>query len=165
MARKRSPSEALVQQTKVAVGTMAGREPRRHIAMITCMDARLDPLTFREFALGDIHVIRNAGGLVTADAIRSLVISQRRLATTEVMVVMHTDCGMLNLDEQALLDEIHGDAGSVPQFGLGSFPALEDAVRRGVAAVAANPWLPHRDRVRGFVWNVSSLRLHPVSDA
>ncbi len=127
------------------------------------MDARIDPLAFRDFELGDVHVIRNAGGLVTADAVRSLLVSQRRLGTTEVMIVMHTDCGMLNLDEDALRREVLDAAGSVPQFGLGSFPDLEEAVREGVAAVTANPWLPNRDRVRGFVYDVAVGRLREVS--
>ncbi len=140
-----------------------GPEPRRRAAVVTCMDARIDPLAFRDFERGDVHVIRNAGGLVTSDVIRSLIVSQRRLGTREVMVVMHTGCGMLGLDEDRLRGEIAADAGKAPQFGFGSFESLEDAVRSGVEAVAANPWLPSRDRVRGFVYDVTADRLRQVT--
>ena len=132
--------------------------PKRKQAVVTCMDTRLDPLRMLNAAIGDLHVIRNAGGLVTADVERSLVISQRRLRTTRIDVIMHTGCGMNGLDEDALRAEIVA-AGAEPPSRFGSFADLEGELRRGVALLRSNPVLKNRTQIRGYVYDVSTSTL------
>jgi carbonic anhydrase len=136
--------------------------PGRRHAIVACMDVRLDPLAAVSMRLGDAHVIRNAGGLITADVVRSLVISQRALRSHSIDIVMHTDCGMLGLDERALAAEIVADnpGASIPDF-LG-FSDLEAALRRGVERLRGAPALPHRDRIRGLVFDVVGGRTRVV---
>jgi carbonic anhydrase len=119
---------------------------------------------FRIFGLepGDAHVLRNAGGLVTDDVLRSLVISQRLLGTREVMLVHHTKCGLHGADDATLRAEIAGDVGRPPPYELGAFDDLDDAVRAAIARVRGHQFLPHRDRVRGFVYDVDTGRLREV---
>ena len=136
--------------------------PGQKAAVVTCMDARLDPA--RAFGLeeGDVHVIRNAGGVVTEDVLRSLVISQRLLGTQEVIVVHHTGCGMLTFRDDDVKDAIEADTGLRPPFALEAFPDLEEDVRQSVRRIEACPFLPVRDRVRGFVYAVETGRLLEV---
>jgi carbonic anhydrase len=130
------------------------RVPARRVAIITCMDARIDPLAALGMHLGDAHVIRNAGALVTEDAIRSLAISQRMLHTRSVAIIGHTDCGLEGLDEEAALAAIADEAGTPPSWSLGGFSSVEDQVRESVARVRESPFIPYRDDVRGYVHDV-----------
>src|SRR3954465_7192494 len=121
------------------------RVPARRTAIVTCMDARIDPLAALGMHLGDAHVIRNAGALVTDDAIRSLAISQRMLDTRAVVVMGHTDCGLEGLDEEAALAAIAQEAGTAPSWRLGAFASVDDQVRASVARLRESPFVPHRD--------------------
>lgn len=136
--------------------------PTRHVAIVTCMDSRID--TFRIFGLdsGEAHVMRNAGGLATDDMLRSLVLSQRLLQTREVLLMHHTDCGVRGIDETALRAEIAAETGHAPWYEFGGFTDLEAAVRSAIARVRAHPFLPHRDQVRGFVYEVETGRVREV---
>jgi carbonic anhydrase len=135
--------------------------PRRHLAIVTCMDARVDVFRAFDLAEGDAHVIRNAGAVVTDDVLRSLVLSQRLLETRTVWIVGHTDCGLRKVDEQELLRELAWETGRVPPFPIGSFRDLAQHVHVSVAAVRECPWLPHHDDVHGFVYDVDD---HTVRD-
>ena len=136
--------------------------PTMHVTIVTCMDSRID--IFRIFGLdsGEAHVLRNAGGLVTDDVLRSLVISQRRLGTREVFLMHHTGCGLHGTDEAELVAEIEADSGSAPPYAFGAFPDLDEAVRRAIVRVREHPYLPHRESVRGFVYDVQSGHLREV---
>ena len=137
--------------------------PGRGLAVVACMDARLNVPALLGIAEGDAHVIRNAGGVVTDDAIRSLVISQRLLGTREVMLIHHTDCGMLTFRDDEVKDAIEADTGLRPAFALEAFGDLEGDVRQSIARVRANPFVPHKDAVRGFVYDCASGRLGEVA--
>lgn len=136
--------------------------PAKHVAIVTCMDSRID--NFRIFGLdsGEAHILRNAGGLVTDDMLRSLVISQRRLQTREVILMHHTECGLHGTDEAKLRAEIVADVGSEPPYAFGAFHDIDDAVRTAITRVRDHPYLPHRDNVRGFVYHVESGHLREV---
>ena len=139
--------------------------PSRRVAIVTCMDARIDPAAALGLEPGEAHVLRNAGTAVTDDVIRSLAISQRLLGTREVMVIKHTRCGMQDLDEDRLRAELAESAGTEPTWAIESFDDLDDAVRKAVARVRDSPFLAHRDRVRGFVYDVQTGRLREVAVA
>ena len=126
------------------------------------MDARLDVYRVLGLEPGDAHVIRNAGGAVTDDAIRSLVISQRLLGTREIMLIHHTDCGMQTFTDDELKGAIEADTGLRPPFAFEAFGDLEQDVRQSIARIQASPFIPHRDRVRGFVYDCASGRLSEV---
>ena len=136
--------------------------PRRRLAIVSCMDARISVHAMLGLAEGDAHVIRNAGGLVTDDTIRSLAISQRKLGTRAVMVIQHTRCGMNGLDETAFRQELERDTGAEPDWPIGAFADVEQSVRDSVERLRSNPYLVHRDAVRGFVYDVESGRLREV---
>lgn len=136
--------------------------PSKRVAVVACMDARLDVYRLLGLELGEAHVIRNAGGVVTDDAVRSLLISQRLLGTREIVLVHHTDCGMLSFQDDVVKEEILRDVGIRPPFALEAFDDLEGDVRQSIARVRASPFLPHRDRVRGFIYDVETGRLHEV---
>lgn len=136
--------------------------PRFGLAIVSCMDARIRVHAILGLTEGDAHVIRNAGGVVTDDTIRSLAISQRRLETRRVMVIQHTRCGMNGLDEGELREELRRDAGEDPDWPIGAFPDLEQSVRDSVERLRSSPYLPHRDAIRGFVYDVESGRLREV---
>jgi len=138
-------------------------EPSLRLAVVTCMDARLETGRLLGLAEGEAHVIRNAGGVVTEDALRSLTISQRLLGTREVMVVLHTGCGMLGFRGPELAERIEAETGLRPPFDFGTFEDLEEEVRRGVARVRGCAFLPHRDAVRGFVVDLETGRLREVA--
>jgi carbonic anhydrase len=136
--------------------------PAKHVAIVTCMDSRID--SFRIFGLdsGEAHILRNAGGLVTDDVLRSLVLSQRLLQTREVILMHHTNCGLHGADEPALRAEIAAETGNAPPYAFGAFDDIDEAVRDAIARVREHPYLPHRDRVRGFVYEVESGHLREV---
>ena len=133
------------------MGSSSAR-PRRRVAVLTCMDARIDPLAMLGFERGDAHVIRNAGGLATDDAIRSLSASQRLLGTEEVVVVMHEDCGLHGGDDEEFARLLAED-GARPEWSLGSFEDLDTALLESLERLRSAPELPARDRVRGFVFD------------
>jgi carbonic anhydrase len=137
--------------------------PARHIAVVACMDARLETGALLGLMEGDAHVIRNAGGVVTDDVIRSLTISQRLLGTREIMLIHHTDCGMLTFTDADLNEQILEETGLKPPFSLEAFADVEADVRQSMARVKASPYVPHTDQVRGFVYDVKSGRLNEVS--
>ena len=136
--------------------------PTRRVAVVTCMDARLDVYAALGLQTGEAHVLRNAGGVVSDDVIRSLAISQRRLGTREVMVVHHTRCGMQTLTDDEFREELLRETGTTPPFAIESFADLEDDVRQSVLRVRRSPFLAHRDQVRGFVYDVDSHLLREV---
>jgi carbonic anhydrase len=137
--------------------------PAKHIAIVTCMDARLSPYVMLGLKEGDAHVIRNAGGVITDDEIRSLAISQRLLGTHEIMLIHHTDCGMLTFSDDELKQQIQEDVGVKPHFSMESFSDLEEDVRQSIARVQNSPFIPNKDSVRGFVYEVETGRLREVS--
>src|SRR5438034_3568831 len=136
--------------------------PGKHTAVVACMDARLNPYGVLGLSEGDSHVIRNAGGVVTDDVIRSLAISQRLLGTREIILIHHTDCGMLTFHDDDLKAQIEADTGIRPPFALEAFADPTRDVRQSMARIAASPFVPHKDQVRGFVYDVKSGRLEEV---
>ena len=136
--------------------------PARKVAVVACMDARLNPSYVLGLQEGDAHVIRNAGGVVTDDEIRSLAISQRLLGTEEIILIHHTDCGMLTFTDDDFKNQIEQDTGIRPQWAAESFPDLEDDVRQSIARIKASPFVPNKDQVRGFVYEVESGKLREV---
>ena len=138
-----------------------GSPPSRGVAVVACMDARLDVYRLLGLGLGEAHVIRNAGGVVTDDVVRSLVISQRLLGTDEIVLVHHTDCGMTSFRDDEVKAAIEADTGIRPPFALEAFADVTDDVRQSMARIAATPFLPSK-RVRGFVYDVGSGRLEEV---
>jgi carbonic anhydrase len=137
--------------------------PARHTAVVACMDARLDVYSILGLQPGEAHVIRNAGGAVTDDAIRSLVISQRLLGTREIILIHHTDCGMLTFHDDEVKASIEEEVGIRPAFALEAFSDLTRDVRQSATRILASPFIPHKDSVRGFVYDVESGRLAEVS--
>jgi carbonic anhydrase len=137
--------------------------PAKQIAIITCMDARLSPYVMLGLSEGDAHVIRNAGGVITDDEIRSLMISQRLLGTREVMLIHHTDCGMLTFSDEELRGQIQQEVGIKPHFPLETFADLEEDVRQSIKRIEASPFIPHKDSVRGFIYEVETGRLREVT--
>lgn len=137
--------------------------PAKHVAVVACMDARLDVHELLGLDEGDAHVIRNAGGAVTDDAIRSVVISQRLLGTGEIILIHHTDCGMLTFKDEEVKRQIQADTGIRPSFALEAFPDLEADVRQSIARIKASPFIPRKESVRGFVYDVKTGRLREVA--
>ena len=133
--------------------------PAKQIAIVACMDARLEMGALLGLEEGDAHVIRNAGGVVTDDVIRSLTISQRLLGTREVMLIHHTDCGMLTFSEAELKEAIQKETGIRPPFAMDAFSDLEEDVRQSIARIKASPFIVHKDAIRGFVYEVETGRL------
>ena len=137
--------------------------PARNLAVVACMDARLDVHKILGISEGDAHVIRNAGGVVSDDAIRSLVISQRLLGTTAIVLIHHTDCGMLTFRDDDVKDAIEADTGLRPSFSMEAFGNLEQDVRQSISRIQANPFIPNKDQVRGFVYDCATGRLNEVA--
>src|ERR1700754_2834922 len=137
--------------------------PAKHVAVLACMDARLNVYRLLGLAEGEAHVIRNAGGVITEDEIRSLAISQRLLGTTEIILIHHTDCGMLTFTDDAFKADIQADTGNKPPWAAEAFADLDADVRQSVARVQASPFLPHKESVRGFVFDVATGKLNEVS--
>jgi carbonic anhydrase len=136
--------------------------PSRNLAVVACMDARLDVYALLGLGAGEAHVIRNAGGVVSEDVIRSLAISQRLLGTREVILVHHTDCGMLTFTDDQLKADIEAETGVRPHFALEAFADLERDVRQSIARLKASPFVPNKDSVRGFVYDIRSGVLKEV---
>jgi carbonic anhydrase len=135
--------------------------PAKRVAVVACMDARLNVYGLLGLKEGDAHVIRNAGGVVSDDVVRSLTISQRLLGTTEIVLIHHTDCGMLTFSDDAVKAQITADTGIRPPFALEAFSDLDDDVRQSIARVKASPFLPNKN-VRGFVYEVEKGTLREV---
>jgi carbonic anhydrase len=136
--------------------------PAKHVAVVACMDARLNVYAALGLAEGDAHVIRNAGGVVTADEIRSLAISQRLLGTTEIILIHHTDCGMLTFTDDQFKAGIERETGIKPEWAPESFTDAAQDVRQSIARIKASPFIPQTDAVRGFVFDVATGRLDEV---
>jgi carbonic anhydrase len=137
--------------------------PAKKVAIVTCMDARLSPYVMLGLSEGDAHVIRNAGGVITDDEIRSLVISQRLLGTREIMLIHHTDCGMLTFSDDEVKGQIQEEVGIKPLFALESFTDLEEDVRQSIRRIETSPFIPYKESVRGFVYDVETGRLREVT--
>jgi len=137
--------------------------PARNVAVVACMDARLNVYGLLGLKEGEAHVIRNAGGVVTDDVIRSLLISQRLLGTQEIMLIHHTECGMLTFSDDEVKDAVQADTGLKPPFALEAFGDLETDVRQSIARIKATPFVPNKTSVRGFVFDVTTGRLNEVS--
>ncbi len=138
------------------------RPPARQLAIVTCMDARIDPYEILGLREGDAHVIRNAGGVITDDEIRSLAISQRLMGTLEILLIHHTDCGMLQFSDEDFRRELEEETGIAVPWDTEAFSDLELDVRKSVARIVESPFIPHRDQVRGFVYEVETGRLREV---
>jgi carbonic anhydrase len=136
--------------------------PVRKVAVLACMDARLDPGEILGLAAGDAHVIRNAGGVVTDDAIRSLSISQHMLGTEEVVLIQHTDCGLLKTTDEEFAERLEREAGESPGWRAHAFDDLDRSVREGVERIQTSPFIPRTDSVRGFVYDVETGDLREV---
>ncbi len=136
--------------------------PSLGLAIVTCMDSRLDVFSALGLENGQAHVLRNAGGVITDDVIRSLAISQRRLGTREIALIHHTDCGMQLVTDDGFRAELQETTGMAPSFAIESFTDVEADVRQSIARVRHSPFLPHRDRVRGFVYDVDTGLLTEV---
>ncbi len=135
--------------------------PGKGVAVVACMDARLNVYGVLGLKEGDAHVIRNAGGVITDDVIRSLTISQRLLGTKEIVLIHHTDCGMLTFSDDAIKAQIAADVGIRPPFALEAFPDLDDDIRQSIARIQASPFIPNKN-VRGFVYDVQKGTLREV---
>lgn len=139
-------------------------EPQRRIAIVACMDCRVDVTAILGLVPGDAHVLRNAGGVLTDDVIRSLCLSQRYLGTREILVMQHTDCGLSKVTEQSFRSEIESAVGSVPAWSVEAFVDPKANVLRSMQRLRDCPFLPHTDHIRGFVYDVEDRRLHEVPD-
>ena len=137
--------------------------PARRLAIVTCMDSRLDVFAALGLEIGEAHVLRNGGGVITDDVIRSLAISQRKLGTREVMLIHHTDCGMQKLTDDGFRAELQDATGVAPAFAIESFTDVDADVRQSILRVRRSDFVPYRDSVRGFVYDVDSRRLHEVT--
>jgi carbonic anhydrase len=136
--------------------------PAKRVAIVACMDARLNPYGLLGLEEGDAHVIRNAGGVITDDEIRSLAISQRLLGTEEIMLIHHTDCGMLTFGDDDFRRQVQDDTGIKPEWPAEAFSDLDEDVRQSIARIKASPFVPRKDQVRGFVYDVHSGGLREV---
>jgi carbonic anhydrase len=136
--------------------------PSRRLAIVACMDSRLDVFAALGLGGGEAHVLRNAGGVITDDVIRSLAVSQRRLGTRETMLIHHTDCGMTKLTDDGFRAELREATGVAPAFAIESFDDVEADVRQSILRVRRSPFLAHRDAVRGFVYDVETGLLREV---
>jgi len=156
----------LIAKNEVFAGSLPERHldvrPSRELAIVTCMDSRLDVFAALGLGNGEAHVLRNAGGVITDDVIRSLAISQRLLGTREVMLIHHSDCGMEKISDDGFRAELREQTGVAPAFAIESFGDVEVDVRQSILRVRRSVFLPHRDAVRGFVYDVDSHRLREV---
>jgi carbonic anhydrase len=137
--------------------------PSKHVAVVACMDARLNVYGILGLQDGEAHVIRNAGGVITDDEIRSLTISQRLLGTQEIILIHHTDCGMLTFTDDDFKASIQQDTGIKPEWAAEAFPDLDQDVRQSINRIKASPFIPHKDSVRGFVFDVATGKLNEVA--
>jgi carbonic anhydrase len=137
--------------------------PATKVAVVACMDARIVPSQLLGLGVGDAHVIRNAGGVVSTDTIRSLAISQRLLGTEEIILIHHTDCGMLTFDDEGFKRSIQEDTGIKPEWAAEAFTDVEEDVRQSIARIQHSPFVPNKGSVRGFVYDVETGELREVS--
>jgi carbonic anhydrase len=162
-----SVTDALLENAKsYAAGFDQGDlalPPSKKVAVLVCMDARLNPYGLLGLSEGEAHLIRNAGGVVSDDAIRSLAISQNLLGTEEIILIHHTDCGMLTFTDEELAQKLEQETGERPEWRAHAFADLEQDVRDGIAAIKASPFIPKKDSVRGFVYDVKTGELREVS--
>ena len=160
-----SATEHLLHANASFVGTYPGgrpKQPKLRLTIIECMDSRIDTFAALGLQIGDAHIIRNGGGLITEDVLRSLAISQRALGTQSVMIMHHTDCGMHGFDDTAFRAELAVESGQEPTWDVPGFTDIEGKVRESVAAVRNCGWIQHRDDVRGFVYDVTTGRLREI---
>ena len=141
-----------------------GIGPAKKLAVVACMDARMQVSKMLGLKEGDAHIIRNAGGAITDDAIRSLVISQRLTGTEEIILIHHTNCGMTLFKDEELKSQIEKETGIRPEFAMETFPDLEEDVRQSIRRIKASPFIPKKDKIRGFVYDVKTGRLNEVSE-
>src|SRR6267142_1148105 len=161
-----SVTDEYLKNNEAYVSTFTGPlplPPSKHVAVLACMDARLDVYRILGLQDGEAHVIRNAGGVVTDDEIRSLTISQRLLGTQEIILIHHTDCGMLTFTDDDFKASIQKDTGIKPEWAAEVFPDLDEDVRQSIARIKASPFIPHKESVRGFVFDVATGKLREVS--
>jgi carbonic anhydrase len=137
--------------------------PGLHLTVVTCMDARIKVFDVFGLKHGEIHILRNAGGIVTDDVIRSLAISQRKLKTREIVIMQHTSCGMMTITEDGFRDELQADTGLRPTWSVEAFTDVEESVRQSVARVRLSPFLALTTEVRGFVYDVHTAKIHEVT--
>ena len=136
--------------------------PSLHLAVVACMDSRIDPFAVLGLENGQAHVLRNAGGVITDDMVRSLAISQRRLGTEEIILIHHTNCGMQTITDDGFRGELQDATGMAPSFAIESFTDVDANVRQSIARLQSSPFLLHRDRIRGFVYDVDTGLLREV---
>lgn len=157
--------QLLVHNRAFAAG-FAGRRlairPVRRLAVVTCMDSRIDVFATLGLRAGEVHVLRNAGGVITDDVIRSLAISQRKLGTEDIVLIHHTDCGLQRITDDGFRAELQEATGVAPSFAIESYTDVDGNVRQSMARVRSSPFLLHRDRVRGFVYDVDTGLLREV---
>ena len=162
-----STTDDLLRNAETYAASFDKRElplpPAKKLAVLACMDARLDPAAVLGLQAGDVHVIRNAGGVVTDDEIRSLAISQRLLGTEEIILINHTDCGMLRFTDDEFKRSVQDEVGIEPKWAAEAFADLDENVRQSIARIKASPFIPRTDSVRGFVYEVETGRLREVS--
>ena len=160
-----SAIDHLLHANEIYAETFPGPRPRRpklRLAVIACMDSRLDLFGALGLDIGDAHLIRNAGGLPTDDVLRSVALSQHSLGTREIVLIHHTDCGMQGLDDSAFRDGLAADTGEEPPWDVPGFDDIRAATRRSLATVRACAWIPHRDDVRAFVFDVATARMEEI---
>jgi carbonic anhydrase len=162
-----SVTDELLQNAEKYAAEFEKRElplpPAKRVAIVACMDARLNPYGLLGLSEGDAHIIRNAGGVITDDEIRSLSISQRLLATEEIILIHHTDCGMLTFSDDDFRRQIQDETGIKPEWAAEAFEDLEEDVRQSIARIKASPFIPRKDAVRGFVYDVTTGSLAEVT--
>jgi carbonic anhydrase len=161
-----STTDELLANNKTYASQFGGTlplPPAKGTAVVACMDARLDVYRVLGLEEGDAHVIRNAGGVVTDDVLRSLLISQRLLGTKEIILIHHTECGMLTFTDDEVKAAVHADIGLRPHFALEAFGDLDEDVRQSIARIKASPYVPNKDSIRGFVFDVQNGELREIS--
>lgn len=161
-----SLTEPAIQSNHEFAQTFTGglhAAPARKIAVVTCMDCRIDPLRALGLELGDAHIIRNAGGLVTADVIRSLAVSQHKLNTSAILLIQHTSCGLASFDDDQFRSSLEDETGSVPPWPPQPFGEQDQNVRDGVVTLRSSPFITHREEIRGFIFDVDTGRIREVS--
>jgi carbonic anhydrase len=161
-----SAIDHLIHANETYAATFPGPRPLRpklRMTVIACMDSRLDLFGALGLDIGDAHLIRNAGGVITDDVLRSLALSQRSMGTREVVIIHHTECGMLDLDDEQFRAELADESGHPPPWRVPGFTDLPADVRKSIAAVRECPWIPHREDVRGFVFDVATAEVEEIS--
>jgi len=151
------------EQYALTHATRVPARPSKHIAVVACMDARMSVAPMLGMRDGEAHVLRNAGGVVTDDVVRSLAISQRLLGTREIMLIHHTDCGMQRTTEDEFKRAVEAETGIRPPWAVESFGDAEQDVRQSIARLMASPFIPHKDAIRGFVFDVDTGKLNEVA--